>query len=146
VARRLEAACRQSDVVARWGGEEFLVVARLTDRTQAAVQAERLRCAVADGSFALDDGGGLTVTCSVGFAAFPFCRRQPESFGWEQVVAVADHAAYVAKRRGRNSWIGLSPADGAALEGTSSTERLDAWMEEGRLAVDTAAPSAVVNP
>src|SRR5262249_52962380 len=146
VARRLEAACRQSDVVARWGGEEFLVVARLTDRTQAAAQAERLRRSVADGSFALDDGRGLTVTCSVGFAAFPFCRRQPEVFGWEQVVAVADHGAYVAKRRGRDSWIGLSAVDGATLGGAPRQEDLDGWMEEGRLVVEASAPSDAEKP
>jgi diguanylate cyclase (GGDEF)-like protein len=138
-SRRLEAACRQADVVARWGGEEFLVLARFTERAQAAVQAERLRRTIAEGPFTLEDGRAITITCSIGFAAFPFARREPEALGWEQVVAVADHAAYAAKRHGRNSWVGLGLTSDAMPEGKPTPETLDAWATDGRITVERSA-------
>jgi diguanylate cyclase (GGDEF)-like protein len=136
-SRLLESACRQSDVVARWGGEEFLVLARFTERSQAAAQAERLRRTVEEGRVSLEDGRVLTVTCSIGFAAFPFARRQPEALGWEQIVAVADHAAYAAKRNGRNTWVGLGLSRDVMPAGRPSPEALDAWAAAGQLTVQT---------
>ena len=136
-SRLLEAACRQSDVVGRWGGEEFLVLARFTERTQAAVQAERLRRTVEEGRFTLEDGRVLSVTCSIGFAAFPFARREPDALSWEQVVAVADHAAYAAKRLGRNAWVGLGLTGEIMPAGRPSPEALDAWASDGQLTVET---------
>lgn len=136
-SRRLEAACRQSDVVARWGGEEFLVLARFTERTQAAAQAERLRRTVEEGRFTLEDGRALTITCSIGFAAFPFARGEPAALGWEQVVAVADHALFAAKRLGRNAWVGLGLTGEVMPAGKPSPEALDAWASEGQLTVET---------
>ncbi len=136
-SRLLEAACRQSDVVARWGGEEFLVLARFTERSQAAAQAERLRRTIEEGRSTLEDGRAIAITCSIGFAAFPFARREPEAVGWEQVVAVADHAAYAAKRHGRNAWIGLGLTGEVMPAGRPSPEALDAWASEGQLTVET---------
>ena len=68
---RLVEVFRDSDYLVRWGGEEFLVVARGTARTHAAELAERARAAVADQPFALDDGSLLSRTCSIGFCCFP---------------------------------------------------------------------------
>jgi diguanylate cyclase (GGDEF)-like protein len=133
ISRLLEAASRQSDVVARWGGEEFLVLARFTDRAQAPGQAERLRRSVEEGRFALEDGRSIQVTCSVGFAAFPFARAQPDALGWEQVVAVADHGTYMAKARGRNAWVGLGASGDVVPDGKPGRETLDGWVAEGRL-------------
>jgi diguanylate cyclase (GGDEF)-like protein len=108
---RIESVFRESDYCVRWGGEEFLVVSRGTPRESAAVLAERVRAAVADEPFAID-GGTLSKTCSVGFAAFPFVELAPRAFGWEEVTNLADIALYAAKNAGRNGWVGLSvPAE-----------------------------------
>jgi diguanylate cyclase (GGDEF)-like protein len=104
VARQLMATLRDSDEVARWGGEEFLVVSRLTNRERAGELAERLRGKLEAMQTALPDGSLVSVTCSIGFAAFPFSRSSPESVGWEGVVALAHVACYAAKRDGRNAW------------------------------------------
>lgn len=104
VARQLTATLRDSDVVARWGGEEFLVVSRFTNRDRAGELAERIRSKVEGMQTALPDGSLVSVTCSIGFAAFPFSRSAPESVGWEGAVAIADLACYAAKRDGRNGW------------------------------------------
>ena len=104
IAGALRSASRDSDVVVRWGGDEFLVIARFADRLQGAAAAERLRAAVELHSMQLPSGEVLRVTCSIGYAAFPFDLENPESLSWESVVALADKAAYAAKRNGRNRW------------------------------------------
>lgn len=108
VAGILRRLLRESDHVARWGGEEFLIVARFIDRRRAPELAEKIRAAIAAHIFTLPDGTGVQRTCSIGFAAFPFAAAQPQS-SWEAVIDVADAGLYKAKREGRNRWV-----DGAA--------------------------------
>ncbi len=67
VCSRLVGVFRDTDYLVRWGGEEFLAVARATARAGAAELAGRARAAVADQPFKLDDGSLLARTCSVGF-------------------------------------------------------------------------------
>jgi diguanylate cyclase (GGDEF)-like protein len=104
---RLEQVFRSSDYVLRWGGEEFLAVARGSRRDDAPEIAERLRVAIAERPFILDSGQRLPKTASIGFAAFPLL-----DLTWEQVVELADQALYMAKEDGRNTWAGF-PAMGS---------------------------------
>jgi diguanylate cyclase (GGDEF)-like protein len=108
-ARLLAAACRASDHVVRWGGEECLVVARFCDRRSAPDLAEKIRAAIEGHPFRLDDGAGtiLRRTASIGFAAYPFAPRLPRAAGWQEIVALADLGLYAAKRSGRNRWVGV---------------------------------------
>ncbi|HEY5906981.1 MAG TPA: tetratricopeptide repeat protein [Vicinamibacteria bacterium] len=137
----LKLACRESDTVARWGGEEFLVVGRFTDRAQGAAQAERLRQSVAAHVFRLAAGRSVPVTCSIGYAAFPFTPASAEPLDWSRVVDLADHAAYAAKRAGRNGWLGLSHGSGDLPDGALFPANLEAWIREGRLRVSASAQS-----
>jgi diguanylate cyclase (GGDEF)-like protein len=114
--RRLEAIFRESDYLVRWGGEEFLVVARDTGRECAAELAERARAAVADEPFVLPDGGALPKTCSIGYACFPPARRFPQALGWQAVGEIADAALYQVKNSGRNGWYGVTEVDVQGLE------------------------------
>ena len=107
VAQRLIAAFRESDYVVRWGGEEFLLVARGANREDAEAIAEKLREAVGAEPFALGEGAPIRITCSVGVACYPFLPRDPERLEWMQVVELADLALYQAKASGRNTWVGL---------------------------------------
>lgn len=109
MAELLRATFRSSDHLARWGGEEFLVVARQVDRDDGPELAEKLRAAVELHRFRLPDGTLLARTISIGFAPFPFCRSAPRAIAWESVVHVADVALYAAKRSGRNGWVGFEP-------------------------------------
>lgn len=98
VARRLRNAVREDQLVARWGGEEFLVVSPDTDESDAAVIAERLRRVVGWEPIQVDDVRSIEVTVSGGFAVGlgdPF-----------QVLRDADAALYAAKRGGRNRCLG----------------------------------------
>jgi two-component system cell cycle response regulator len=105
----LRTTCRDSDVVVRWGGEEFLIVARFTDRNQGAVTAERLRVAIEKHIMLLLNEQAIRVTCSIGYAAFPLDPINPETSSWEDVISMADQAAYAAKRDGRNRCIPAVP-------------------------------------
>jgi diguanylate cyclase (GGDEF)-like protein len=104
---RLREVFRESDYLIRWGGEEFLVLARATHRDDAKVVAERIRNAVAKRPFILADGTRLAKTCSIGFACFPFVQEEPRLLSWSEVVELADQGLYLVKRSGRNGWAGV---------------------------------------
>ena len=87
---------RTTDVVARFGGEEFVVLCEQTDEKGAMLLAERIREELAKTAFHTPKGA-LSVTCSVGVGTFP--EAGP---GWEGVFKAADEALYVSKRSGRN--------------------------------------------
>ncbi len=108
LAELLTKICRQSDCVVRWGGEEFLIVSRFADRDEAPAMAERIRRTMDQHNFILPDGGQLTRTCSIGFACLPFLREHPTALSWEEVISIADHALYAAKKSGRNRSVGLA--------------------------------------
>ena len=112
VAELIRGATRDTDTVVRWGGEEFLVVARNAARQDAAVLAERIRAAVSAHPFDVGEREPLHRTCSLGFACFPLVPEQPALLGWEQVVDLADHCLYAAKRSGRDAWVGVLAAEG----------------------------------
>jgi diguanylate cyclase (GGDEF)-like protein len=106
-AALLRATFRASDSLVRWGGEEFLVVARFCDRRDGPELAEKLRAAIADHDFRLPDGTSLPRTGSIGFAAYPFAPASPRAVGWQKIVDIADLGLYAAKRSGRNRWVGV---------------------------------------
>ena len=114
---RLRSVLRESDYLVRWGGEEFLTVARDTDRVRAEELAERMRAVIAATPFELEDGGQISVSCSVGFACMPFEPERPQARSWQQVVNLADLGLYAAKRSGRNAWVGVHTASGRGAIG-----------------------------
>ncbi len=109
---RLQRVFRETDYLVRWGGEEFMVVARSTSREGLAELAERARCVVADEPFVIPDSEPLRVTCSIGFACYPLDPSQPRAAPWSAVLALADAALYAAKREGRNRWVGVVEGTG----------------------------------
>ena len=135
----LVSVCRSSDTAARWGGEEFLVIARDTDRTEARTLAERIRAAVRAHRFDLGDGVFLEKSCSIGFCAFPFV---PDHFelGWEEVLKLADACLYAAKRGGRDCWVGLSATGDAALPVAALRSQISELVAAGRVEVVTSLP------
>ena len=116
VGQVMRAACRESDVVVRWGGEEFLILARNADRAQANVLASSVCEAVRSHAFDLGNGVVLRKTCSLGFTAFPLLPGQPDRFGWEEAVELADQCLYVAKNSCRDGWVGCLVQDTAQTD------------------------------
>ena len=103
----LERVFRDTEYLLRWGGEEFLVVARFVDRENATRLAERLRSVVQEYEFKIDQGNVLNITCSIGFSVFPLLSDQPTALNWERTIDIADLCLYAAKKSGRNAWVGL---------------------------------------
>jgi diguanylate cyclase (GGDEF)-like protein len=139
VADVLRESCRASDTIARWGGDEFLLVSRFSDRRTGSVLAERIRAAIEAREFDLGDGGGVWRTCSIGFASFPFAIAHPDVLTWEQVVAVADQALHRAKSAGPNKWMGVSASETAteAQLRPRAGNSLDQWMQDGTVTTET---------
>lgn len=97
VARTIREQLRESDVVARVGGEEFSVFLPRTGLEGARVLAEKLRASIASLAIPLSSGQTLRITASIGIAE----SREP-GCDMASLQREADLAMYEAKRQGRN--------------------------------------------
>jgi diguanylate cyclase len=89
-------ALRGSDIIARYGGDEFVVLLPNTSRAMAREAGERVRKAIAGMGFA-PNGEPIETTVSVGLATFP-----DDSDEVEDLMSRADQAMYASKKSGRN--------------------------------------------
>jgi diguanylate cyclase (GGDEF)-like protein len=113
VAQRLSTVVRKSDVLVRWGGEEFLIMSRSTDPSGTPAFCSRVLEVIASEPFDLGHGIMVQKTCSVGWAAYPWSRTAFESICVEESIALADAALYKAKAMGRNLGVGIVATDAA---------------------------------
>lgn len=102
VAQALKRATRDYDVAARFGGDEFCVLLPETDLDGALVVAERVRAVVEESAWS----GDVPVTVSIGAVS-----HRGAGVGAEQLLALADQAAYEAKASGRNAIAAAPPID-----------------------------------
>lgn len=100
-ARRLAGSLREIDLLARIGGEEFLVAMPGTGPRQARRVAERLRRVIGDKPVELAGGREVKVTMSIGVAVAQG-RVEDTGTGIEQLIESADRALYASKAEGRN--------------------------------------------
>jgi len=95
VAQALQAAVRVEDCVGRFGGDEFLVLARVPDRAAAGIVAQQLIGAIR--ACSAGQPASAQVTASIGYALAP-----EDADGVLKLVQRADDAMYFAKRSGKN--------------------------------------------
>ena len=95
LAERIQESVRIEDAVARWGGEEFLILLPATASEEALIVAEKIRRKVNEKAFPTS-AGPLAITLSLGVAVY---NRDPEP---AEVIKRADQALYRAKENGRN--------------------------------------------
>jgi len=88
---------RKGDILARWGGEEFLAVFPETDLDGSRSAAEKLRSAIQEGPWEIPDHPGITVSIGVSLKG--------PGIDWDPVLKEADQALYRAKESGRNQVI-----------------------------------------
>jgi len=100
-------SCRESDWLVRWGGEEFVIVARGQSIKGLEQLAERIRHQVELNIFDLGCKQTINCCCSIGITSFPFIKNNFETLTWEQTLNFADLALYLAKNNGRNTWVSL---------------------------------------
>jgi two-component system, cell cycle response regulator len=102
-AQRVDAHIRGSDAAARFGGDEFVVLAPGISPEQAAALAERIRLAVSETPLEISPGVQVTMTVSIGVAGTMLSRDEVDlKSAAERLLADADSALYRAKQQGRN--------------------------------------------
>ncbi len=97
IARRLKKTVRNTDIIARYGGEEIVVLLLETNAAVACTIAEKLRAAIELREFSYKEQS-LRVTISIGIATY----HEANFSGWKYLLAAADQALYHAKNMGRN--------------------------------------------
>ena len=110
VAEQLSAVVRATDVLARWGGEEFLAILPQTHPAEAAILAERMRLVVQEAAMP----AGTHVTISLGVAGLEGTGIPDLPARWDHVVRKADDAMYRAKAAGRNRVVAADAPRAAA--------------------------------
>jgi diguanylate cyclase (GGDEF)-like protein len=96
ISERIRKSVRGSELIGRYGGEEFLIVLPGSDEVQVGEIAERVRQAIAEEPVRIDQGF-LAVTVSIGTAII-----EPLSDTEKDALATADNALYESKNLGRN--------------------------------------------
>lgn len=102
VAKRISGCAREADQVARWGGDEFIVLAGIGDEREAESLADRIVEALSRPVTAY--GHRFMVTASIGLALFPGDDRSPN-----RLIHLADAAMYRAKSEGAGRWARSTP-------------------------------------
>lgn len=121
VGRRLNEVVRGSDMVLRWGGEEFLVYSQAVSESQRPLLVQRILNAIAGAPVVLEDGTALQVSATAGAVSLP--PGSGEAFGWEQAIALADRALYKGKEAGRNRGFIVESVDGVTMGQDLDQER-----------------------
>lgn len=129
-ARRLESLLRKTDRLIRWGGEEFLVLSLDCQRAEAPEMAARMMRAISRETYPIGPPGGIHLTTSIGWAAYPFPVQEAEPHP-EEVVRLADRGLYRAKRAGRNCAVGILPIGEADLPGGTMTGTVELLRDLG---------------
>ena len=111
LASTMLAAVRATDVVVRYGGEEFIILLPETGRDAAQQVAEKLRQTIADSTFEWTSRPGITLdfTISAGVAAYP-----SDCGSGEELILKADKALYFSKQHGRNRVATVTEAEAGA--------------------------------
>jgi diguanylate cyclase (GGDEF)-like protein/putative nucleotidyltransferase with HDIG domain len=119
VGRLLELKCRQSNIVARYGGDEFVILMPETSAEQAQILSERLRLWVASDPMLADH----QITASFGVGAYPV-----HGTTIEDLIQIADAGLYVSKRAGGNR---VSIAEESSETETAAVKRqlISAYIE-----------------
>jgi diguanylate cyclase (GGDEF)-like protein len=145
VAQGIAANLRSSDMIGRYGGEEFMLILTETDIEEGAVLTEKLRTLVQRQRFAIEGAPEIAVTISIGIAGGSGAKLRMDN-----LVRDADAAMYSAKSLGRNqTYVFAEPDDDARVPRApiSAAGRARA-MEIGQRAREaaTAALTSVLSP
>ncbi|MFZ6750524.1 diguanylate cyclase [Undibacterium sp. Ren11W] len=107
IAARLKKSVRDSDMVLRWGGEEFLIYSPKSNPTQITRLVDRVLRAIGDTPVKVGDLQ-IPVTVTAGFISLPFSGVPENACDWEKTLQIADMALYLGKAHGRNRAYGLA--------------------------------------
>ena len=129
ISENLREILRDTDMIVRWGGEEFLAFLPAIPRNGVDEVARRLLAGISSNTIDYQ-GSKISVNVSIGFAPFPLSPGE-HPLPWERAVNLVDMALYMAKGHGRNRAYGVR---GFANFGETSMEHIEqdlesAWRE-----------------
>ena len=107
-AETLRQNVRATAILARWGGEEFLVLDHVTGPQEELLMAERLRLAILDERQPVFREIGRALSLSLGVVRYPFSAAYPELLSWDHCIALADHAL-VWRQESRSQSLAMLP-------------------------------------
>lgn len=107
IAKRLRSIVRDTDMVMRWGGEEFLVFSPNANATHLKNLAQRVLNVIGEKPIAVGDKM-MAITVTGGFLSLPFSGLSETDCNWEKAMQIADMALYLGKVNGRNRAYGLN--------------------------------------
>lgn len=106
ISATIEQSCRDNDFVARWGGEEFIVLLHATDRQPAVLVAERIKSAIANIETLPE-----SITASIGVATMTRADAETPMQLLDRMTGQADKALFQAKSAGRNLVVHAKQSD-----------------------------------
>jgi diguanylate cyclase (GGDEF)-like protein len=143
----LRRCVRLNDSVVRWGGEEFLLVARQAKPGFLPIVALRVLRSMREHAHALPAGNEVHITCSVGWSFYPLTEEPGRQPDWRLVLKLADMGLYLAKRNGRNMAVGIVP--GPCPLPDAGVEAITADVDEavrcGYLRIESSGPVKLSN-
>jgi len=104
MSRRISEATRDTDILVRWGGEEFVYVARLDNNERTFQLAERILTTINGRPFQISNYDPIKVTCTIGVVKYPFIDIEHIDL-WTRLISLADAALYYGKMMHRNCWV-----------------------------------------
>jgi len=117
VANRMRTALRESDTAARVGGDEFVVLLPDSGKLDDAVNvAQKIREQM-ERPFAMEDGGVLEISCSIGVAMYPDQADEARD-----LLRFGDDAMYLAKKQGRNAVVVFGASQDVPAPGPAPME------------------------
>ena len=139
----LKQCMRASDYVVRWGGEEFILVARRIERSQAVGLAEKIRATIARHPYKIQNDQIIYKTISIGFVTFPFIAGHPHPISLDTLQRMADIALYAAKRSWRNAWVGIEAMPQSKL---SDDALIEQFLTDAQAAVAAGLVTVLATP
>ncbi|WP_426110309.1 diguanylate cyclase [Massilia sp. PWRC2] len=124
ISNNLRVILRETDMIVRWGGEEFLAFLPAVPRDGLDDIASRLLAGISAHAISCN-GRSLNVNVSIGYAPFPLSPGE-QQLPWERAVNLVDMALYMAKSHGRNRAYGVR---GFAAGGSTTIEQVEHDLE-----------------
>jgi two-component system cell cycle response regulator len=136
LASRMQKVFRQSDYLVRWGGEEFIGIARFIDKKDSPMLAQRMLEAINKDKFSMSESKSQYQTCSIGYVSYPVALLNQNNQYWHSFISLADACLYAAKYSGKNSWVGMHDILDPNLELHNLTpERVGQWHEQNKIQI-----------
>ena len=101
LSRNMKKKLRSVDLLARYGGDEFVILTHNIEKKDQTVFCEKILHCVSDFKCKLDSGESIAISCSIGGITFPYKKIKTE----KELVKQADQALYKAKKAGKNQFV-----------------------------------------